>query len=177
MAFLANKTLFKILEKNFLLKSLKTPLTRFNFLHKINIRVPVTSSSQALATVCWNWGWSTKKSKYLKGTFLLDMFASLTNIREWFKIPKGRKKASELANSHFHFTLTSTWSNFFKIGLSHYRLVQVNIELVNRRSSKHDWVRYLLRSFYHTDHIIPLFFSSIERIALKSPIRIQGVDS
>jgi hypothetical protein len=46
MAFFAIKTLFKILEKN-LLKSFKTPLTRFNFLHKINMGVPMTSSFQA----------------------------------------------------------------------------------------------------------------------------------
>jgi hypothetical protein len=41
-------------------------------------------------------------------------------------------------------------------------LVQVNIKLVNLISFKHDWVRQLLRLFYHDDHnIVPSLFSSI----------------
>jgi hypothetical protein len=38
MAFLAIKTLFGILAKNFLLNSFKTTLTYFNFLHKMTIK-------------------------------------------------------------------------------------------------------------------------------------------
>jgi len=98
-------------------------------------------------------GWSTQKSKNLNEIFLFGKHANLTNIGEWFEIPKGRKWVFEPIKSQFHWTLTRrTRSNFFKIVLLHCWLVQVILEPVNLRSSRHDWSKQLLRSYFHPNH-------------------------
>jgi hypothetical protein len=69
-------------------------------------------------------GSSAQKSNNLNGIFLFSKHANLTNIWEWFEIPKERKWVSKPVKLQLCWTLTRTRSSFFKIVLLHCRLVQ-----------------------------------------------------